>query len=600
MKLSFNIKKRIFTILVVNTIIPILIIALVSIVNYNSLLDYQIASFSTSIVNNSKDRMDDMLAEIDRVAQTFVFQQTSVGNNVLSTINRQPGSVNSYDSDFLEDNRKIDFIIQSFLYSHSYINGIYIFTKDGRTFSYSKGYDLKNNYNPKGDAWYEKTLAGKGKLISSDVKVQDFLMSSEPSILFSTVFYDQNTLQEQGVTLIDCNLSIFSNIIKNIPPEQGTIFLLDDQGKYIYHPDKTKINTFADAYILEKTSSQDKVVSYNALQNNYLLFDTLSEKNWKIVATFSVSQLGSTFKHTLSFTVLVIILCILLSFFISNLFSNTFSKPIIRLANLMKSWNESKSFNPNAKYSKRTDEVGILYRYFNMMIEKIDTLIKDKYQTQLIVMDAEMKALESQINSHFLYNTLESINSIAEIEGIDSISIMTKALGDMFRYSIKTDSELVYLEEELKHINDYLVIQKIRYNNKINAEFNIQQDLLKSKILKLILQPIVENAICHGLEYKKGKGMLKISAYSDESSIIFEIYDDGIGIPVEQLSNLQKVLQEPPQFEKLGRRDKRGIGIVNVNARIKLYYGEEYGLKVSSEQNVGSIIQIKVPKLQEG
>jgi two-component system sensor histidine kinase YesM len=235
-----------------------------------------------------------------------------------------------------------------------------------------------------------------------------------------------------------------------------------------------------------------------------------------------------------------------------------------------------------------------------MMIEKIDTLIKDKYQTQLIVMDAEMKALESQINSHFLYNTLESINSIAEIEGIDRISIMTKALGDMFRYSIKTDSELVYLEEELKHINDYMVIQKIRYNNKIDAEFNIPEDLLKCKILKLILQPIVENAICHGLEYKKGSGILRINAFIEGPNIIFEILDDGIGIPAEQLSNMQRVLNEPPQFEKLGRRDKRGIGIANVNSRIKLYYGKEYGLTVSSKQNVGTCIQITVPKLQEG
>jgi len=231
------------------------------------------------------------------------------------------------------------------------------------------------------------------------------------------------------------------------------------------------------------------------------------------------------------------------------------------------------------------------------MIEEINIFIKESYQNKIITLDSQMKALESQINSHFLYNTLESINSIAEIEEVESIAIISKALGDMFRYAIKTNSELVSLKEELAHVNNYLEIQKIRYEDKLNYFFEIQENLKDEQILKLILQPLVENAIYHGLEGKKNNWQLRIRVWSEESIIFLEISDNGLGASIEQIQEINKLLNQAPKFTDLGRRDKQSIGMKNVNSRIELYYGPGYGLRFESVQNLGTKIKIRIPKL---
>ncbi|WP_251028397.1 sensor histidine kinase [Bacillus sp. ISL-18] len=251
------------------------------------------------------------------------------------------------------------------------------------------------------------------------------------------------------------------------------------------------------------------------------------------------------------------------------------------------------------KYLKRQDEVGILYTEYNNMIEEINRYIKESFQNKLITLDSQMKSLEAQINSHFLYNTLESINSIAEIEEIESISIMTKALGDMFRYSIKTESELVRLSDEIDHVKNYITIQNIRYDNSIDFNLEIPSKISSCCILKLILQPIIENSILHGLEKKRMKGNVKLKAYEiSQNRIVFEISDNGIGMDKDGLDKIRNFLQEQPEFKELGKRSKESIGLKNVHSRIALYYGLEYGLNVDSEPNKGTTIKICVPKIE--
>jgi two-component system, sensor histidine kinase YesM len=585
--------------LLINSIIPILIITFIAVTNYSLLLNKAIISFTSALINNYKDETDDSLAEIKRVSLTLIFQQTSEENNVLRILRKQlQQNVQTNNFKLLSATRKINLTIESFLYSHNYINGIYFFLNNGAVFSASKNYELRYNYHPEGSLWYQETLAAKGKLISSEVKVHDFLLTSEPTILFSSVIYDPDTAKQLGVLLIDCNLDIFSNIIKNPAPNQATVFLLNQQGKLLNTSGKTSINKNLQTSFMQKITRQPNGIFLDPSHNNYVLFETLSEQKWKIVAEFPVEKLRYKFKRTIDFSIFFIIASIILSLFAAILFSDYFSKPIIRLANLMKISHDTQNLIINEQYRNRRDEIGALYQYFESLIDRINNLIKDKYQTQLIVMDTEMKALESQINSHFLYNTLESINSIAEIEGVEKITVMTKALGDMFRYSIKTDSELVSLAEELKHIQNYLVIQKIRYDDKIELDLNIEPDLLNCKILKLILQPIVENAICHGLESKKNTEKVKVKAYLEQDQICFQISDNGVGIPPQQLKKIRATLSEKPEFEGLGHRNKRGIGIVNVHARIQLYYGQNYGLTISSKLNEGTCIQIIIPVLQ--
>jgi two-component system sensor histidine kinase YesM len=210
-----------------------------------------------------------------------------------------------------------------------------------------------------------------------------------------------------------------------------------------------------------------------------------------------------------------------------------------------------------------------------------------------------MKSLEAQINSHFLYNTLESINSIAEIEEVESIATMSLALGNMFRYSIKTKSELVTIADELRHVNDYVSIQKIRFDNKFDLVVEIPKEMYPMRVLKLILQPIVENALYHGLQYCNFGRKITIRGNTNGAVIFLEVLDDGIGMIPEQLGKLRESLNEKPHFTELGQRNKQSIGLKNIHSRIELYYGEGYGLSVESEYHQGTKITIKLPALQD-
>ena len=208
-----------------------------------------------------------------------------------------------------------------------------------------------------------------------------------------------------------------------------------------------------------------------------------------------------------------------------------------------------------------------------------------------------MKSLEAQINSHFLYNTLESINSIAELEEVESISTMALALGDMFRYSIKTQSELVTVADELKHVRDYVSIQRIRFENKFDLKLEIPEEMYSYKVLKLILQPLVENSFYHGLQYCRCGSFIKIRGWHDDRFLYLSVSDDGAGMTKEQKEELEKTLMEPARFTELGQRNKQSIGVKNIHTRIVLYYGEGYGLHIDSEPGMGTTMTIKLPVL---
>jgi two-component system sensor histidine kinase YesM len=288
---------------------------------------------------------------------------------------------------------------------------------------------------------------------------------------------------------------------------------------------------------------------------------------------------------------IIIVIAFLLSVYVTN--------PIIHLSNHMRSI-KNQGLITTQKYKNRNDEIGILFTEHDAMVNSLNHYIKNEYQNKLITLDAQMRALEAQINSHFLFNTLESINSIAEIEEVESISIMSLALGNMFRYSIKTKSELVSLQDELKHVQDYVSIQQIRFDSSFQILYDIQEGITDTKILKLILQPLVENSLYHGLNRCSIKGTISLSAYIEDSVVIIKIQDNGKGIPEEQLSKIKDMLNKPPQFTELGHREHISIGLKNIHTRIQLYYGLDYGLSIESIEGKGTSILIKVPRIERG
>ena len=243
-----------------------------------------------------------------------------------------------------------------------------------------------------------------------------------------------------------------------------------------------------------------------------------------------------------------------------------------------------------------TDEIAVLDQQFNRMLGKLDQLIKTSYVQKLENKEAQLKNLQLQINPHFLYNTLETISSIAAVKQVFVVCDICGKLGEIFRYSLgKNYGELVPLEQEMTHIKNYMFIQKIRYGDRLQVFYNIDVDAAHVHIPRFILQPIVENAISHGLSNLTSVGTLEVSAFEKKDRLYIEIEDDGEGMVREKVAEITRFINTAKPVE-----GKKNIGIRNVNQRIKLAYGEAYGITIRSAPYQGSRFTIQLPIMRKG
>ncbi len=247
-------------------------------------------------------------------------------------------------------------------------------------------------------------------------------------------------------------------------------------------------------------------------------------------------------------------------------------------------------FNKKDAEDSEESHVRITSRDLDTVIIRLQNLINSEYAAEIMKNQAELHALQSQINPHFLYNTLESIRGQAIAHKVKDIEVMTKALADMFRYVISKKSAFISFREELVNVDNYLKIQQFRFNNKFIIEKDIDEDTMDNQIPKLLIQPIVENALQHGLEMKRTNGKIGISAYCTGENFIVNIKDDGLGMNIEKLQELNQALAD-----NIALKDKKSggsIGLLNVNERIKITFGMDCGIKIYSAENVGTNVEI--------
>jgi two-component system, sensor histidine kinase YesM len=242
-------------------------------------------------------------------------------------------------------------------------------------------------------------------------------------------------------------------------------------------------------------------------------------------------------------------------------------------------------------------EIGQLATHFRNMLYKINGLIADAVNKQAATKEAELKALKTQIDSHFLYNTLENIKMMAEIEGKYQISDAVTSLGEMMRYNLKWKNDLVAFNEEIAHIRNYIDIMNIRLDGLLTLKLDIPPELLEQEVLKMSLQPIVENAVKHGIRPNifSDPGVIEVKASVIEDCNCIEISDNGIGMLVEQTEELNKKINSDSDVDEAKMESGNGIGLRNVNERIKLRYGNEYGMSITSVEKKGTTVMIKLP-----
>jgi len=371
----------------------------------------------------------------------------------------------------------------------------------------------------------------------------------------------------------------------------GDFFIIDENKTIISALDKAKIGTkLAEAYddprLYERTSGyfQSELDGAPYIETYY----DLERPGWKLINLVPMNELFSDTKMIGKVTLYVILGCFAFCLIMIVLFSHNVLGPLNRIRKSMRAV-EKENFDVNIPI-KGNDEIALISASFNRMSKRLDELINEVYAGQIKRKEAELKALQAQINPHFLYNTLDTIYWMCRMEKANESSDLIQALSKLFRLSLNSGDELTSVGRELEHLKSYMTIQKKRYEDSVEFDIQTSGELESCKVVKLVLQPLVENAIVHGIEPKGSGGTIRIRIYREDGQLVYRITDDGVGADeTELLSLLQKV-----------RQGNRGFGIKNVNDRIQLFFGAEYGLSFRTAAGAGLTVTVRQPYLQGG
>ena len=395
--------------------------------------------------------------------------------------------------------------------------------------------------------------------------------------------------REAAWASLDLSFSSISSYINNVSiGQRGYCFLMDKSGNIVYHPQQQLLysglkteNTAALAAVGDGAYADDTVI--------YCL-TSVEDSDWRIVGVSYVDELVNRNVHEmirLSFLIAAVLLAVAL--LTSWLLSHLLGRPLRGLASAMESF-ETDADHFTYRPVNGTREVNELSASFGHMVLRIQQLMTTVREEEINLRKTELKALQAQINPHFLYNTLDSIAWMCE-QGRNADAVkMVHALARLFRISISRGHELIPIAKEIEHAESYLQIQKYRYKNQFTYSFDVDPHCLDYYCNKITLQPIIENAINHGLDLLVEEGRIEVKVCQDGNDILFFVRDNGVGMSAEQI---ESIMQHGP-------KDRTGIGIKNVSDRLKIYFGKNYGLSITSEPDVGTCVEIRMPKIGEG
>jgi two-component system sensor histidine kinase YesM len=483
-------------------------------------------------------------------------------------------------------------LIADIINADDYIRTVIIVSADGRILSNEKSINMTMSENMMEEPWYVDILVNDEASLSG-AKLTNFSMNKDNWVIsLATQVIDED--EHIGVVIIDFDYQGIEKLMDNIDlGSEGYAYIVNSQNQIVYHPD-------TDYFIDENKKSEliemsMMVDGYHQEMNKTSYSVDLEGTDWKLIGVSSLDGLAVFRRQLLETTILLLIVLLLVVLGSGYYFGGLITKPIKELEDTM--MNLDQSFTNLVNEDIKTKEIKSLAVHYNQMIKKIQLLLNEINENQKYLRTYEIQALHSQINPHFLYNTLDTIVWMAEFEDSESVIEITKSLANFFRLSLSKGREVIPLRDEISHVEQYLKIQKQRYSDKLNYKLDLDDSLLDYIVPKIILQPIVENAIYYGIKEKDGPGVIDISIKDLDDVIVIKIKDDGKGIDKHKLVEInEKLIYNTVSYIE---DNKSGIGLYNVQKRIQLYYGENYGISVQSVKNEGTIITIKISKKVE-
>ncbi|MCX7032244.1 MAG: sensor histidine kinase [Spirochaetes bacterium] len=481
-------------------------------------------------------------------------------------------------------------LLRSISDAHPEIAGILIVSADNRS--------LSNEIQPitrdplTEESWYRKAIDNQGTVqllprpIGRNLRsIHEYSADEVVSIVKAVV--DPGSHQVQGVVLIDMRLKIMEEILGDMTVGLGGfLFIVAPGGAIVYTPVNPIVYRVRDEWLDTPRTSVVRRIKGAYYQ---IVSQGSDYTQWKTVGVFPLNEIMSQVSTIRYYSVIIAVITVLVALIVAVFFSNGIARPVIELRSLMK---EAEEGNLAVRFDGRQeDEIGHLGKSFNAMIEEVQKLIALVYREQQSKREAELRTLQEQIKPHFLYNTLDTIQWMAQEHGAQDIVQIVGALTSLFRIALSRGKEMIPITDEMEHVRSYLIIQKARYEDKFDFTLSTDEEALSCMVLKLTVQPLVENAIYHGIKERRGHGSIQVEALRRDGMLVLRVSDDGVGMTPAKLEEVRALLTVAhPHGEGL-----EGYGIHNVHERIRLSFGTQYGLRFDSAPGRGTTVEILHP-----
>jgi len=574
---NISIRHSIFICFTVSALMAGILIGVSLYTRLQRQLDQTIQQESRVLVGQVSRSLDSYLRGIMKLSDSLYY-------GVIKNADLSDGSANEKMT-LLYDNNK------------DTISNIALLSRDGELLEAVPAARLKTGMDVTGEEWFRDALERTDHFHFSMPHVQYIFDSSENQYrwvitLSRAVEITQGTSTTQGVLLLDISYGSLGQLLGNVTlGNGGYLYLASSRGDLIYHPKMQLIDAALERennYLAASRRDGSYRETFAGQQRDYTV-KTVGYTGWKLIGVIPEQRFDLNSLKTKLFLVFTVSLFVYVLAIINAFISSRITTPIQKLE---KSVNALEAGELDTEvYAGGSYEIQHLGRSIGEMAKRIQALMEDIVAEHESKRKSEFDTLQSQINPHFLYNTLDIIVWMIENEQKQEAVKVVTALARFFRISLSKGKSIIPVRDELEHVRNYLTIQQMRFKNKFIYEINAQPEVLELASLKLMLQPLVENAIYHGVEGMDGDGEIRISACLEGEALVMSVRDNGLGMTPEQVEGLFK----EQVHEHSGRGS--GIGVKNVNERIRLYFGESYGLEIRSEPDVGTEIRILLPAL---
>lgn len=560
---------------------------------------YMIAQDSTARMNHQLDRYFTQMAQ-----STYASIAGPLPSNSMLGDNPESGLLQKWLIRGQLFSREQEALVEGIMSKYIAINysnvlGLVLRSHDNRLI-YSKDHSLSHPMI-RSSPWINDTLADTLTIVPSHYRPQNTLMAAYPYITLIVPVFDPSSLKLVGNLNIALSMTEIEDILGQTRlGRTGFFFIVDSSGEIVYHPDVNLAGRRVEDTELRALplGGQGAVIKQNG--EKILMSGNRSElTGWDLVASVPMHEMASGLDFARKATLFVMSGIIVISLLFIPRMVDQVVRPILRLRNLMKQVEQGDT-SVNAEVIAGKDEIQQLNGSFNQMTTRLNELIHtvhrleiNEMQLQLRQRDAHIQALQNQINPHLLYNTLEIIKSIAFIEKVPTIEKMVTSLAAVYRYSSKMPGAEVLLRDELKNLQHYLEIIHIRFEH-FQSRISVHESCLDCRVIKLSLQPIVENSVKYAVEPKNGNAQITVTAYESDGDLIIDISDNGNGFPEEDLARIRhrmKLVEQQPEPAS----HEESVGLINVHSRMALRYGPPYGVSVHSLPGRGSKVSLRFP-----